>query len=137
MKGIVRLALEAVEAILRAILTVVAAFCRLLGVAPPSMPQVPQPTTTPEDVRAVYRDECTKEVANDHAHASDIGMAVHQYGPTPCSMSTTVRKRKSDHLPSDLTTAILPGLLRGGPIQIVMSCPRLPPASAPTGASSR
>ncbi|TPK91483.1 hypothetical protein [Mesorhizobium sp. B2-4-17] len=79
MKAVIRLALEAVEAILRAILAVIAAFCRLLCVAPPSMPQLAQPTTTPEDVRNEYRDEYTREVANDFAHASDVGMAVHQY----------------------------------------------------------
>lgn len=79
MKAIARLALEAVEAILKAILAIVAAFCRLLGVAPPSMPQLPRPSTTPEDVRAEYRDEFTREVSNDHALASDVGLAVHQY----------------------------------------------------------
>ncbi|UVK44395.1 hypothetical protein BPNPMPFG_006310 [Mesorhizobium sp. AR07] len=79
MKAAVRLALEAAEAILKAILAIIAAFCRLLGVASPSMPQPPRPTTTPEDVAAAYRDEYTREIANDHAHASDVGMAVHQY----------------------------------------------------------
>ncbi|MER8571290.1 hypothetical protein NKG99_07540 [Mesorhizobium sp. M1409] len=79
MKAIIRLALEAVEAIFKAILAAVAAFCRLLGVSPPSMPRMPQPTTTPDDVRSEYRDEYTREVANDHARASHVGMAVHQY----------------------------------------------------------
>jgi hypothetical protein len=79
MKAVIRLALEAVQAILKAILALVASICRLLGVAPPSMPQVPRPTTTPEDVRQEYRDEHMREVANDFAHASDIGLAVHQY----------------------------------------------------------
>ncbi|MEI9432190.1 hypothetical protein [Mesorhizobium sp. Cs1299R1N3] len=79
MKAVIRLALEAVRAILRAVLALVASICRLLGVEPPSMPQLPQPSTTPEDVRQEYRDGYTREVANDHALASDVGMSVHQY----------------------------------------------------------
>jgi hypothetical protein len=88
MKAIARLAL-AVRAILRAILALVASICRLLGVAPPSMPQLPQPATTPKDVHAEYRDEFTKEVANDRAMASDVGLAVHQYAS---ALDTAIRR---------------------------------------------
>jgi hypothetical protein len=69
-----------VEAVLSAILALVASICRLFGIRPPESRQaLPVPTTTPDDVTEEYRDQYTREVANDHACASDIGMVVFQY----------------------------------------------------------
>lgn len=78
-KRAVEIAAMLMRAILQAILGIVAAICRLFGIRPPSMLRLPIPSTTPEDVRDEYRDEYTREVANDHVRASDVGMAVHQY----------------------------------------------------------
>ncbi|MFU0507367.1 hypothetical protein [Pseudaminobacter sp. NGMCC 1.201702] len=66
------------QAILHVILSVVGAFCRLLGIAPPAMPMLPQPSTTPEDVRDEYREAIAAETA-DNRYANDLGKAVHRY----------------------------------------------------------
>ena len=65
--------------ILATIYAVVAAICRFLGLTPPPPPTPPAPATTVEDVRDEYRDAHDKEVANDHAYASNRGMTVYQF----------------------------------------------------------
>lgn len=69
----------ALAMLLRAVMTLVAVLCRLLGVRPPAVPPLPVPSTTAEDVRDEYRDAFTRETANDYGFASDLGRAVHQY----------------------------------------------------------
>lgn len=67
------------QGILAAIYAVIQSIFRILGLTPPSMPQPPQPTTTADDVRDEYRDAHDREISNDYAYASDIGMTVFQF----------------------------------------------------------
>ncbi|MBU2145855.1 MAG: hypothetical protein KKD02_05870 [Alphaproteobacteria bacterium] len=73
---------KAAAAMLRAILNtiqaLVGALCRLLGIAPPAAPLLPQPSTTPEDVRDEYRNAYAAETAGER-NANDPGRVVHQY----------------------------------------------------------
>jgi hypothetical protein len=66
-------------AIEKAILAVLMLIAKIFGGKPPAMPSRGSLPTTTDDVADTYRDSYTREVANDHAMASDIGMAVHQY----------------------------------------------------------
>ncbi|MHA6641071.1 hypothetical protein [Mesorhizobium sp. A623] len=65
--------------ILTAIHAVISAICRFLGLTPPPPPTPPRPSTTAEDVRDEYRDAHDREVSNDHAFASNVGMTVYQF----------------------------------------------------------
>lgn len=69
---------EILEAISRAILAIVRMIAGLFGRSGPARPKTSLPTTT-DDVADTYRDRYKREVANDHALASDLGRAVHQY----------------------------------------------------------
>lgn len=70
---------EIAAAIMRAILAILRMIAGLFGRPGPTMPSRASLPTTTDDVADTYRDSYTKEVANDHALASDIGQAVHQY----------------------------------------------------------
>lgn len=80
-KSVFSMLTAALQTILNAILAIIGVLCRFLGIAPPAMPTVPQPSTTPEDIRDEYRDAHTARIA-DSSYGADLGQAVHRYAST-------------------------------------------------------
>ncbi|MBX3576206.1 MAG: hypothetical protein KF723_03280 [Rhizobiaceae bacterium] len=78
-KGVTALGLRLTQAVLNAVYAVVAALCRLLGVRPPSVPQITPPAATPASVMDRFESALDRKIERTHTPVSDIGAAVHQY----------------------------------------------------------
>lgn len=78
MKSLFSMLTATLQTILNAVLAVVGALCRFLGIAPPATPALPLPPTTPEDIRDEYRNAHAAGIA-DNSHEANLGQAVHRY----------------------------------------------------------
>ena len=79
-------ALRFFDALLRAVWAVVAAMCRVLGIAPPAAPRPMAPAVTPEAAAERYEHEYGERCERDYAAASDLGHAVWRFASAaePC-----------------------------------------------------
>lgn len=68
-----------IDAIERMLIMILRLIAKLFGGSGPAMPSRSSLPTTTDDVADTYKDSYTREVATDHAYASDLGRAVHQY----------------------------------------------------------
>lgn len=75
----VALGLRVTQAILLAVHAVVALLCRLIGVRPPAVPQLPLPQVTPTAVMDRYESALDRATEKEHEPVCDVGAAVHQY----------------------------------------------------------
>ena len=77
--GTAALGLSAQAAVLQAVHALIAALCRLLGLAPPAPPQLVAASVTPSTIMDRYEERLEAALARDHEPVHDAGAAVHQY----------------------------------------------------------